>query len=64
MNDILSEIIENKKIEIALQKRAISPEQLLEQTDALLQEDASPRRSMKRALAASPSGIISEFKRR
>ncbi len=64
MNDILSEIIANKQVEIAMQKQAVSREHLMEQVEAILQEDASPRRSMKRALAASSTGIISEFKRR
>ncbi len=64
MNDILSEIIENKRSEIAMQMQAVSREHLLEQVEAIMQEDTAPRRSMKRALAASPTGIISEFKRR
>lgn len=64
MNDILSEIIENKRSEIAMQMQAVSREHLLEQVEAIMQEDTDPRRSMKRALAASPTGIISEFKRR
>ena len=64
MNDILSEIIENKRSEIAMQMQAVSREHLLEQAEAIMQEDTAPRRSMKRALAASPTGIISEFKRR
>lgn len=64
MNDILSEIIENKRSEIAMQMQAVSREHLLEQVEAIMQEDTATRRSMKRALAASPTGIISEFKRR
>lgn len=64
MNDILSEIIENKRSEIAMQMQAVSREHLLEQAEAIMQEDTAPRRSMKRALAASPTGIIAEFKRR
>lgn len=63
MKDILSEIIEQKKVEIELQKQAVSLEHLREQADAIVQEGA-PRRSMKHALATSPTGIISEFKRR
>lgn len=75
MQDILSEIIENKRFEIDLQKRTISLEDLKEQ-----QRDAAPRFSMREALggdtllptlhrnpAAPPRGrgrCIAEFKRR
>lgn len=64
MNDILAEIIAHKKMEIEQQKQAVSLEQLQNQAVALIQENSEPRRSMKKALAASASGIISEFKRR
>lgn len=60
MKDILSEIIANKRFEVDLQKQAVSPEQLRE---AAASCDHRPR-SMKQSLAASPSGIIAEFKRR
>lgn len=63
MKDILSEIIAHKRIEIALQKQAVSMTQLQEQAEAIIREGA-PRHSMKQALAASSTGIISEFKRR
>ena len=70
MKDILSEIIAHKQIEIARQKQAVSIEHLQKTVDAMIQEeaDAQPtdriqRRSMKRALATSASGIIAEFKR-
>ena len=59
MNDILSEIIANKRFEVDLQKQAISIEQLQEG----ISESPTPR-SMKQALASSASGIIAEFKRR
>ncbi|MDR0938162.1 MAG: indole-3-glycerol phosphate synthase TrpC [Mediterranea sp.] len=59
MKDILSEIIANKRFEIDLQKRAVSVEQLAEGIG-----EASSVRSMAAALAASPTGIIAEFKRR
>lgn len=59
MNDILSEIIANKRFEIDLQKQAISIGQLREGIEGI-----PPSRSMKRALASSDSGIIAEFKRR
>lgn len=63
MKDILSEIIRHKREEIARQKQAVSLGQLREQAAPLLQEER-PRRSMKQSLAASPTGIIAEFKRR
>ena len=59
MEDILSEIIANKRKEVDLQKQAISIEQLSEGIVDLL-----PTRSMKQAIASSPTGIIAEFKRR
>lgn len=63
MNDILSDILVNKQIEIEVQKRAISIEYLREQANSLLHEPP-PSRSMKNALRTSSTGIISEFKRR
>ena len=62
--DILSEITDHKRIEVELQKQAVSPEQLREQVCDLMENSPAPRRSMKRALASSPAGIIAEFKRR
>lgn len=62
--DILSEITDHKRIEVELQKQAVSPEQLREQVRNLMENSPAPRRSMKRALASSPAGIIAEFKRR
>lgn len=59
MEDILSEIIANKRKEVDLQKQAISIEQLSEGIG-----DLPPTRSMKQAIASSPTGIIAEFKRR
>ena len=71
MTDILSEIIAYKRIEIELQKQAVSLERLQEEVAAMMQKDATtgtsvtiPVRSMKQALASSPTGIIAEFKRR
>ena len=62
--DIPSEITDHKRIEVELQKQAVSPEQLREQVRDLMENSPAPRRSMKRALASSPAGIIAEFKRR
>ena len=62
--DILSEITDHKRIEVELQKQAVSPEQLREQVRDLMENSPAPRRSMKRALASSPAGISAEFKRR
>ncbi len=58
MKDILADIIANKRIEVAKAK-ATTP------TEAVL-EDVTTRKevSMHDALAASPSGIIAEFKRK
>ena len=54
MKDILSEIIAHKRIEIELQKQAVSLEKLQEEVAAMMQKDATagtsvaiPVRSMK-----------------
>lgn len=59
MKDILDEIIIQKQIEIELQKGAISQEMLMDNCN-----EPMPRVSMRNSLAASPYGIIAEFKRR
>lgn len=59
MTDILEEIIAHKQIEIEQQKTAISEELLINNCN-----EPMPRASMRASLAASPYGIISEFKRR
>lgn len=41
MKDILSEIIAHKRIEIELQKRAVSLERLQEEVAAMMQKDAT-----------------------
>ena len=61
MQDILSQIIANKRFEIDIRKRIIPQEQFEE---ALLDGMPRPTHSMRRALAESPTGIIAEFKRR
>lgn len=57
--DILSEIIANKRFEIDIQKRSIPQEELQERLT-----DFTSHRSMRAALASSSTGIIAEFKRR
>lgn len=61
MRDILQEIVAHKRIEVEQQKKIV-PQQTL---DGQL-EDAMKRAtvSMRSALAASPTGIIAEFKRK
>ena len=59
MKDILTDILANKQLEVAMQKQVISIEQLLEEI-----EDAPAVHSMRQALLDSQSGIIAEFKRR
>lgn len=61
MQDILSQIIANKRFEIDIRKRIIPQEQFEE---ALLDGMPRPTHSMRRTLAESPTGIIAEFKRR
>ncbi len=57
--DILSEIIANKRFEIDFQKQSVSLEQLQNSLT-----DKSAKRSMKASLQENPPGIIAEFKRR
>lgn len=65
MKDILSEIIAHKRVEVEQQKQAVSEEALKQQVERLMQEGGQQRGgSMKQSLAASPTGIIAEFKRR
>ncbi len=60
MKDILTEIVAHKRKEVAMYKLAVPTEGLKELVDTL---SPSPR-SMKASLAASSTGIISEFKRK
>lgn len=59
MKDILTEIIQHKKGELARQKAILSLEQLQDNID-----QCTPTHSMKEALLNSSSGLIAEFKRR
>ena len=61
MQDILTEIIANKRLEVEQMKQAVPTAEL----ERRIEENALPPcRSMKQALLASPTGIIAEFKRR
>ena len=64
MQDILSTIIADTRVELKAQKRLISPQQMEEEALATLAAASQPRQSMRQALAQSPTGIIAEFKRR
>ena len=59
--DILQDIIANKRIEVARQKQAVSLQTLLALGSDRMERDT---RSMRAAMESSPSGIISEFKRK
>ena len=60
MRDILSDIIADKRIELASRMEALPLETLREQALACIRE----RLSMSEALSGSESGIIAEFKRK
>lgn len=61
MKDILQEIIANKRIEVDRQKQAVRLQTLLALGGERLERTTY---SMRASLAASSSGIISEFKRK
>jgi len=61
MADILETIVARKRLEVAAQKLAIPTDMLLSMSGQRMER---PVRSMRQALAASPSGIIAEFKRK
>ena len=61
--DILDEIVAAKRIEVADQMKAVPSRELFHKVEELLANGITPR-SMRAALAASPSGIIAEFKRK
>ena len=62
MKDILSEIILNKKVEVARQKEQLSISEIEKQL--LQKKDKIKFLSLNTALLSSKSGIIAEFKRR
>lgn len=59
--DILREIIAHKREEVETQKRHLTADQLATAAD---RKEQRTTHSLKQALAASPTGIIAEFKRR
>lgn len=61
--DILEEIVAYKRIEVARQKENVAPGNLYRRVENLI-AIGQPRRSMRKALEDSASGIIAEFKRR
>ncbi|MDR1979993.1 MAG: indole-3-glycerol phosphate synthase TrpC [Tannerellaceae bacterium] len=61
MKDILTEIVHNKRIEVERQKKAVDLPTLIAMGHESLERKT---RSMREALAGSPSGIIAEFKRK
>ncbi len=61
--DILEDIVAHKRIEVARQKEEVPPRELHARVERLMSAEP-PRRSMRRALAESPCGIIAEFKRK
>lgn len=61
MKDILQDIIANKRIEVERQKQAVQLQTLLALGGERLERTTY---SMRASLAASPSGIIAEFKRK
>ena len=63
MADILQEIVAHKRVELEQQKALVPPRELYARVERLM-ADGIRERSMSRALADSPYGIIAEFKRK
>lgn len=59
--DILQTIVAHKRTEITHQEEAVSHDFLIRQLET---NPSRPTKSLKQALASSPTGIIAEFKRR
>ena len=59
--DILQEIVAHKRVEVEAAKQQVSPSVLYRQVEAILDFSVP---SMAKALSASASGIIAEFKRK
>ncbi|MBR5707063.1 MAG: indole-3-glycerol phosphate synthase TrpC [Bacteroidaceae bacterium] len=63
MKDILQEIVAFKRVEVEQQKQIVAPRDLYAKVERLMADDINAR-SMSSSLAASPYGIIAEFKRK
>ena len=61
MDDILAQIVANKRIEVESQKQAVSIDSMLAFGAARMERKPV---SMRKSLQSSPSGIIAEFKRK
>lgn len=61
MNDILDEIIADTRLVVEAEKRRVTSEQLYERIQT---NTAQKKRSMRKSLSQSPTGIIAEFKRK
>lgn len=64
MKDVLDEIIANKRLEVATFKEQVPYSVLYPQVEQIIESGSSPVSSMRKALMTSPTGIISEFKRK
>ncbi len=64
MKDILETIVADKRVEVRNQKETVAPSQLHKMVEEVMAGDTRGRLSMRDSLKASPSGIISEFKRK
>lgn len=62
--DILEEIVAYKRIEVAQQKEQVPPSILYNKVEKMMADGDYSKLSMRASLAASASGIISEFKRK
>ena len=63
MKDILQEIVAWKQVELEEQKKLVKPRDLYARVERIMADGVNTR-SMSRSLAASPYGIIAEFKRK
>ncbi len=64
MRDILEEIVEFKKLEVALEKEKLSEREIHSRVEELMEKENNKKRSMSKALKDSQYGIIAEFKRK
>lgn len=64
MKDILEEIVANKRVELSASKGLLRLDDLRQLVEKKIEAEGLKQRSMRDALRNSPSGIISEFKRK